>query len=242
MSALDAAVIGAQEECSAARHPTDELLAGRFACREFSDTPVRRSIIEEILPVARFAPSGANIQPWRVYVLTGAAKDSVSAALVEAHEMSPEEHVSEYKYYASDLPEPYLKRRQEFGRLFYDSLGIARADSEARSRQTGKNYTFFGAPVGFIVTIDRRLEVGSWLDLGMFVQNVMLAAAGRGLQSCPQETFSKYHRILRNMLAIPAEQIVVCGISMGKANVESQERLMPRADIDEFATFLGFES
>ncbi|WP_247564226.1 nitroreductase family protein [Bradyrhizobium sp. 151] len=92
------------------------------------------------------------------------------------------------------------------------------------------------------MTIDRRLEVGSSLDLGRFVRNVMLAAAGRGLQSCPQETFSKYHRILRNMLAIPAEQIVVCGISIGKANVESQERLMPRADVDEFATFLGFES
>ncbi|WP_253075523.1 nitroreductase family protein [Bradyrhizobium sp. 146] len=99
--------------------------------------------------------------------------------------------------YASELPDPYLKRRQEFGRLFYGSLGIRQADAEARSRQTAKNYTFFGAPVGLIVTIDRRLEAGSWLDLGMFVQNVMLAAAGRGLQSCPQETFSKYHRILR---------------------------------------------
>jgi nitroreductase len=108
----------------------------------------------------------------------------------------------------------------------YWSLGIHQADAEARSRQTAKNYTFFGAPVGLIVTIDRRLEAGSWLDLGMFVQNVMLAAAGRGLQSCPQETFSKYHRILRPLLSIPKEQMVVCGISVAKPAGEAR-RLIP---------------
>jgi len=203
---------------------------------------VPRRTIEQILRVARFAPSGANIQPWHVYVLSGAARNRVSAALLEAHETSRDEHASEYRYYASNLPEPYLNRRQEFGRLFYGSLGIAQTDVEARSRQTTKNYAFFGAPVGLIVTIDRRLEVGSWLDLGMFVQNVLLVAAGRGLQSCPQETFAKYHRILRPLLSIPAEQMVVCGISIGRAKGEAKERLMPRADVDEFATFAGFEA
>jgi nitroreductase len=240
MSAPEEVVTGGIEAC-VARSPIDAILAGRFACREFREAPVARRTIEEILHVARFAPSGANIQPWRVYVLMGAVKDTVSAALLEAHNTSRNDHASEYKYYASDLPDPYLARRQEFGRLFYGSLGIHQADSEARSRQTAKNYTFFGAPVGLIVTIDRRLEVGSWLDLGMFVQNVMLAAAGRGLQSCPQETFAKYHRILRPLLSIPAEQMVVCGVSVGKAMVDGQQRLMPRADINEFATFLGFD-
>ena len=174
--------------------------------------------------------------------LRSPAKDRVSAALLEAHETCRNEHVSEYKYYATDLPEPYLNRRQEFGRRFYGSLGIPQTDLEARSRQTAKNYAFFGAPVGLIVTIDRRLEVGSWLDLGMFVQNVMLAAAARGLQSCPQETFAKYHRILRLLLSIPAEEMVVCGISIGRAKIEAKERLMPRADVDEFAAFAGFEA
>lgn len=241
ISGLEEAVIGRREECVVAQSPVDEILAGRFACREFCNAPVPRGTIEDILRVARFAPSGANIQPWHVYVLAGAAKDRVSTALLDAHENSRDEHVSEYKYYASDLPQPYGKRRQDFGRLFYGSLGIAQTDFEARSRQTAKNYTFFGAPVGLIVTIDRRLEVGSWLDLGMFVQNMMLAAMGRGLQSCPQETFSKYHQILRRLLSIPAEEMVVCGISVGKAKHGAQERLMPRADIDEFATFRGFE-
>nr|QIO34027.1 nitroreductase [Bradyrhizobium sp. 1(2017)] len=236
MSAGEAAMTG---EGAATR--IDEIIASRFACRDFSSEPVGRGTIEQILRVARFAPSGANIQPWHVYVLAGEAKDRVSAALGKAHDTARNQHASEYSYYATDLPEPYLQRRQEFGRLFYGSLGIAQTDIEARGRQTGKNYAFFGAPVGLIITIDRRLEVGSWLDLGMFVQNVLLAAAGQGLQSCPQETFSKYHRILRPLLAIPAEQMVVCGISIGRARDHIAGRLMPRADVTQFASFAGFE-
>jgi nitroreductase len=224
-----------------ARSSIDEIIAGRFACRDFSSEPVGRGTIEQILRVARFAPSGANIQPWHVYVLAGEAKDLISAALTEAHDTARDEHVSEYSYYAGDLPAPYLQRRQEFGRLFYGSLGIAQTDTEARGRQTARNYAFFGAPVGLIITIDRRLEVGSWLDLGMFVQNVLLAAAGHGLQSCPQETFSRYHRILRPLLAIPAEQMVVCGISIGRASNKAKGRLMPRADLAQFASFTGFD-
>jgi nitroreductase len=219
----------------------DTVIASRFACREFSDRSVSRRTIEEILRVARFAPSGANIQPWRVYALAGTSKDKVSAALLKAHREARNEHVSEYKYYAAELPMPYSYHREQFGNLFYGSLGIARTDMEARANQTAKNYTFFGAPVGLIITIDRRLEVGNWLDLGMFVQNVMLAAAGRGLQSCPQETFSKYHRILRSLLSIPEEQIVVCGISIGFAEDATKGRLMPRAELREFVTLAGFD-
>jgi nitroreductase len=225
----------------AAPNPIDDVMARRLSCRAFSDTPVSRATVEQILRVARFAPSGANIQPWHVHVLAGAFKTEVSAALLHAFESAPNEHVSEYQYYASEFPEPYLGRRQEFGRLFYDSLGIAQSDVEARRRQTAKNFTFFGAPVGLIVTIDRRLAMGSWLDLGMFIQNVMLAAVGRGLQSCPQETFAKYHRILRPMLAIPAEQMVACGISLGHPREQARARLMPRADLEAFASFKGFE-
>ncbi|MCA6126329.1 nitroreductase [Bradyrhizobium sp. WSM 1704] len=224
-----------------APNPIDDVMARRLSCREFSGAPVSRATVEQILRVARFAPSGANIQPWHVHVLAGAFKTEVSAALLHAFESAPHEHVSEYQYYASEFPEPYLGRRQEFGRLFYDSLGIAQSDAEARRRQTGKNFTFFGAPVGLIITIDRRLAMGSWLDLGMFIQNVMLAAVGRGLQSCPQETFAKYHRILRPLLSIPAEQMVACGISLGHPREQARVRLMPRADVEAFASFNGFE-
>ncbi|WP_229177557.1 nitroreductase [Bradyrhizobium ivorense] len=241
MPILEEVVNDRSAERDVARTPIDEVIAGRLSCRQFSGRPVSRSTIEQILRVARFAPSGANIQPWHVYVLAGTAKTEVSAALLQAYEREASEHVSEYQYYASDFPEPYLGRRQEFGRLFYGSLGIAQSDTAARSRQTAKNFAFFDAPLGLIVTIDRRLAVGSWLDLGMFIQTVMLAAVGRGLQSCPQETLAKYHRVLRPMLSIPAEQMVACGISMGHPKEPGRERLMPRADVEEFASFKGFE-
>lgn len=240
MSALKDAVTGDGEGLFPGKG-IDETIAGRFACREFCDNPVSRQTIEQILAAARFAPSGANIQPWSVYALAGAVKDRVSAALLEAHATARDEHSSEYKYYAADLPEPHLNRRQEFGRLFYGSLGIVQTDVEARGRQTAKNYAFFGAPVGLIVTIDRRLEIGSWLDLGMFVQNVLLAAAGRGLQSCPQETFAKYHQILRPLLSIPSEQMVVCGISIGHAKDKTARTSMPRAEVGTIAKFMGFQ-
>ncbi|UWU94165.1 nitroreductase [Bradyrhizobium sp. CB1015] len=241
MSVLEEVMSDPSAVSEVARNPIDEVMASRLSCREFSGTLVSRATVEQILRVARFAPSGANIQPWHVYVLAGAARTEVSAAILRAYESEPNEHVSEYQYYASEFPEPYLGRRQEFGRLYYSSLGIAQSDAEARSRQTAKNFTFFGAPVGLIVTIDRRLAMGSWLDLGMFIQNVMLAAVGRGLQSCPQETFARYHRILRPLLSIPTEQMVACGISLGHPTQQAKARLMPRADVEAFASFKGFE-
>jgi nitroreductase len=221
----------------------DGAIKQRFANRAFSNRPVTRQTVEDILDVARFTPSGANIQPWQVYVLAGAVKHAVSRELLKAHDEARDQHQSEYQYYAAELPEPYLSRRDQFGRLFYGSLGIAQSDLTARARQTSKNYGFFGAPVGLIITIDRRLQVGSWLDLGMFVQNVMLAAGARGLQTCPQETFSKYHALLRNHLPISDVEIVVCGISIGFADAASTDvgSLMPKVAVNLFAKFLGFD-
>jgi nitroreductase len=226
-----------------ARADVDRIMRGRFACRAFTNRDVPQRTITDILDVARFAPSGANIQPWRVYVVGRAKKDEISCALLRAHEEARDEHTSEYQYYASQLPEPYSSRRNQFGRLFYGSLDIQQSDTVGRARQTAKNYGFFGAPVGLIVTIDRRLQLGSWLDLGMFIQNVMIAAGARGLQTCPQETFSKYHALLRNLIPIPPEQMVVCGMSIGFAEDDCLNKgsLMPKAAVQEFAQFIGFE-
>jgi nitroreductase len=221
----------------------DRIIRGRFASRAFRSQAVPRRTITDILDLARFAPSGANIQPWRVYVVGGAKRDEISRALLKAHEEAPDQHTSEYQYYATELPEPYLSRRNQFGRLFYGSLNIQQSDMLGRAQQTAKNYGFFGAPVGVIVTIDRRLAQGSWLDLGMFIQNVMIAAGARGLQSCPQETFAKYHALLRKLLPVPPEEIVVCGMSIGFAEDDCLNRgsLMSKAAVEEFAQFIGFE-
>ena len=231
-----------QEKLSPVAQAVDGIVCGRYANRAFTDKPVPRATIVGILDAARHAPSGANIQPWRVYVVTGDTKRRVSAAMASAHHEARDAHTSEYVYYAPVLPEPYHSRRAEFGRLFYGSLGIAQSDMDGRSRQTAKNYDFFGAPVGMIVTIDRRLERGSWLDLGMFLQNILVLAGARGLQTCPQETFSKYHTILREHLPIAPEEMVVCGISVGYApdGAGPSPRLMPKAPVETFATFVGF--
>jgi nitroreductase len=225
------------------RETVDRIIKGRFASRSFTSRAVSRQTIVDILDVARFAPSGANIQPWRVYVVAGAKKEEIARTLWKAHEEARDQHSSEYRYYASPLPEPYASRRDQFGRLFYGSLGIQQSDAAARMRQTSKNYGFFGAPVGLIIAIDRRLQVGSWLDLGMFIQNVMIAAGARGLQTCPQETFSKYHALLRTLLPIPSEEIVVGGMSIGFAEDASVSAgsLMPKAAVGEFAQFAGFD-
>ncbi|WP_018262222.1 nitroreductase [Methylobacterium sp. WSM2598] len=222
----------------------DGVMKGRFATRFYADRPVPYATVRDILEAARYAPSGANIQPWRVQVLAGAAKTEICRDILVTHATEAAHHVSEYTYYAPNLPDLYHSRKQAFGRVFYGSLGIAQDNAPGRAAQTAKNYEFFGAPVGLIFTIDRRLEKGSWLDLGMFLQNVMLAAKVRGLDTCPQETLAKYHRVLRRHLPIAPEDIVVCGMALGvcDAAAAARRRVMERAPIEAFASFHGFDA
>ena len=191
MSSAKQEVMTKAASSSDGREAVDAAIRRRFATRSFTSRPVPKQTITDILDVARFAPSGANIQPWRVYVVAGTKKEEISRTLSRAHEEARDQHASEYQYYASQLPEPYSSRRAQFGRLFYGSLGIEQSDMIGRARQTSKNYGFFGAPVGLIISIDRRLQVGSWLDLGMFIQNVMIAAGARGLQTCTRRKPSR---------------------------------------------------
>ncbi|KMO33562.1 nitroreductase [Methylobacterium variabile] len=222
----------------------DSVMKGRYANRFFTDQPVPYDTVHDILEAASYAPSGANIQPWQIHVLAGQAKADICRDISATHAREAAQHASEYTYYAPDLPDLYQGRKQEFGRVFYGALGIAQDDAAGRAAQTAKNYQFFGAPVGLIVTIDRRLEKGSWLDLGMFLQNVMLAAKVRGLDTCPQETLAKYHRVLRRHLPIAPEDVVVCGMALGvrDAALAARRGVMERAPVEAFASFHGFEA
>ncbi|MBI3434343.1 MAG: nitroreductase [Proteobacteria bacterium] len=225
-----------------AAHAVDRAISGRYANRFFLDRQVRREEVHAILDVARFAPSGANIQPWKVYVLAGAAKDDISADILRAHASAAGAHAAEYAYYAAELPEPFRGRRAKFGAAYYSSLGIDQADQAARLRQTAKNYGFFGAPIGLILCIDRRLEIGSWLDFGTFLQSIMIAAKARGLDTCPQETLAKYHAVLRKHLPIAPQEIVVCGMSLGFADpaAATTRGVQEKLRVEEFAGFFGF--
>ncbi|MBB3590616.1 nitroreductase [Rhizobium sp. BK529] len=220
----------------------DRVMRGRFANRFFLDRSVELETVRQIIEVARHAGTGANVQPWHVHLVAGQVKASLIEALGHAHETEAHAHTPEYKYLPDDLPEPYASRRREFGAVFYGSLGIAPDDNAARARNTARNYRFFDAPVGLIFTIDRRLEKGSWLDLGMFIQNIMLAAGARGLDTCAQEFFSRYHAVIRRELSLSAEAMVVCGMSMGFGDPQWADRRphMPKADVDDIASFHGF--
>ncbi len=225
---------------SAAAEAVDEAITSRRSRRAFKADPVPRETIEHILRVASRAPSGTNMQPWKVTVVTGDTKQRLSAAILEAFDAGGDDHRQEYKYYPDRFPEPYQSRRRKVGWDLYGLLGIVKGDAERMHVQHARNHVFFDAPVGMIFTIDRALEIGSWLDYGMFMQNIMIAARGLGLDTCPQAAFAPYHKIIRQELGISEDEIVICGMSLGYADTTAVENTLEtdRAPVEEFARFL----
>ncbi len=220
----------------------DDAIRSRHSVRSFLHRPVSREVIEHILDVARYAPSGTNTQPWQVFVLGGEVKVALSGDILADYEVNPEREEREYEYYPTDWYEPYLSRRRACGWGLYGSLGIERGQKDRMHVQRGRNYLFFDAPVGLIFTIERRLNTGSWMDLGMFMQNVMLCARGQGLHTCPQAAFANYHSLIRRHLAVSDEEIVVCGMAMGYRNPHAPENIWrtDREPVSGFARWLGF--
>lgn len=198
----------------------DDAITGRRSVRGFLPTPVAPELILEILDVAARAPSGVNTQPWRVHLLTGASLQAFSAAILAVFDdpAAAAKHSAEFQTYPSHWTSPYLERRRRVGWDLYGLLGIAKGDSARMHAQVRRNYQFFGAPAGLIFTIDRVLATGSLLDYGMFMQSVMIAARARGLDTCPQAAFATYHRVIVEQLAIPPEQMVLCGMAIGYAD------------------------
>ena len=222
----------------------DRAITTRRSARRFLPDPVARITVEEILAVASRAPSGTNMQPWRVHVLAGERKQALSAALLRAYEDEQTKHTEEFRYYPTQWFEPYLGRRRRVGWGLYGLLGIERADKAGMHRQHGRNYRFFGAPVGLIFTIDRGLERGSWLDYGMFLQNVMVAARARGLDTCPQVSFLQFHRVIERELSLAASESLICAMSLGYADPDAPENRLvtDRVPVAGFADFSGFEA
>jgi nitroreductase len=227
---------------AAATRAVDEAIISRHSIRAFLPTPVPRETIEAILAVASRAPSGTNTQPWHVAVLTGAALKSLSAKLVAAYDDPVERgrHSEEYAYYPTEWRSPFIDRRRKVGWDLYGLLGIAKTDKERMHAQHRRNYEFFGAPVGFMFTIDRIMRQGSWLDFGMFLENVMVAARGRGLDTCPQAAFTPFHRIISEAIAIPDDQQLVCGMSLGVRDPDAIENTLvtEREPVASFTRFL----
>lgn len=220
----------------------DEAITSRRSIRAFLPTGVPRETVENILHVASRAPSGTNTQPWKVTVLTGQALQRLAARIRSAHDdpQARASHTEEYAYYPTEWRSPYVDRRRKVGWDLYGLLGIGKADKQRMHDQHGRNYTFFDAPVGLIFTIDRVLQTGSWLDYGMFLQNVMVAARARGLDTCPQAAFTQYHRLIAEELQLPAQEMVVCGMSLGWADPQAVENTLvtEREPVAGFSRFL----
>jgi nitroreductase len=220
----------------------DAAIQSRRSIRAYLPKPVERADIQAILEVASRAPSGTNTQPWKVYVLTGAMKEKLSSAIVAAY-LDPESaaaHSEEYHYYPRNWVAPYIDRRRKVGWDLYGLLGLKREDKAGMQAQHARNYRFFDAPVGMIFTIDRIMERGSWLDYGMFLQNIMVAARGRGLDTCPQAAFTQFHKIIVDVLQLPAGEQVVCGMALGHADPDRIENklITEREPVKRFVTFL----
>ncbi|MDY7507641.1 nitroreductase [Ralstonia sp. L16] len=220
----------------------DQAITSRRSVRAFLPTPVAREDIEAILDVARRAPSGSNTQPWKVYVLTGETKARLSESVLAAYDHPEVDtlHREEYPYYPRTWIDPYQSRRRKVGWDLYGLLGIERADKKRMHAQHARNFRFFDAPVGIIFTIDRVMEQGSWLDYGMFLEAVMVAARARGIDTCPQAAFTQFHRIIAEHLALTEDEMVVCGMSMGYANLAAIENTLitERAPVSDFTRFL----
>ena len=217
-----------------------EAILSRRSVRAFLPRPVERGSVERLLDLARFAANGSNIQPWQVYVVQGARRDRLCADILAADATDAADYQEDYDYYPSEWFEPYLARRRLLGKGLYQLAGVAKGDLAATKAQQARNYVFFDAPVGLFLALDRRLALGAWIDIGNFLQTLMIAARGEGLHSCPQQSFSKYHRIVRRHVPIPDQQILVCGMALGYADPDAAvNQLVPeRAPVSEFATFL----
>jgi nitroreductase len=219
----------------------EDAIVGRQSIRAFlADKPVPRDIIEKVLEIAGRAPSGSNIQPWKVYVITGERKAALTKACLARHDAG-EQPKREYNYYPVNWRAPYIDRRRECGWGLYQTLGIEKGDKARMHHQHGRNYEFFDAPVGVFFTLERDMEIGSWLDTGMFIQSVMIAARAFGLETCPQAAFCNFFDTVMDHIGAPAEEMLVCGMSLGYPEPEAVANTFrtTRLPVSAFTTFVG---
>jgi len=224
----------------------DAAITSRMSARAFLPKPVPRETIEHILQVASRAPSGTNTQPWRVYVLQGASRDGLVAKVCAAHDavrVDPAlaaQYQEEYDYYPQQWVSPYIDRRRENGWGLYGLLGIGKADKDRMHEQHQRNFRFFDAPVGLMFTIDRVMGRGSLVDYGMFLENIMVAARGHGLHTCPQAAWNGYASIIRPHIGASDHEMLVCGMALGYADPDALVNTFhtPRVPVESFTTWL----
>jgi nitroreductase len=219
-----------------------EAVASRFSCRAFHATPVPLALVRDILAGAARAPSGGNLQPWRVHALAGEPLEQLKALVRPHAPTNPRGEGAEYPIYPAPLKEPYAGRRNGVGAALYRAVGVEQGDRPARYRQYARNFEFFDAPVGMFFSIDRNMGPPQWSDLGMYVQTVMLLARAHGLHSCAIEAWTHWHKTVAAFLGLPAEVLLFCGMALGYGDVGApiNQWRSSREGTDAFVVFSGF--
>ena len=223
----------------------DQAITSRHSVRAFKNTPLDTQTIKDILNIACRAPSGNNIQPWKVYVVTGQKRkeliQQVCAAQKQIFEQPEQAHLYQetFKYYPEQWTSPFIERRRENGWGLYGLLNIKKGEQQKMQQQHLRNYQLFDAPVGLFFTLSTTLETGSKMDVAMMIQNVMIAARARGIDSCPQAAWNPFHQIVANVLEIPEDEELVCAIALGYADPDQVVNQLhtPRVPAEEFAVF-----
>lgn len=229
-----------------ALNAVDEAIVSRQSIRQFLPKPVPRETLEQLLALASRAPSGTNTQPWKVYVLQGASRGSLVDKVCDAHDALradpglAAQYAEEYDYYPEKWVSPYIDRRRENGWGLYGLLGITKGDKDKMHAQHQRNFRFFDAPVGLMFTLDRVMGRGSLVDYGMFMQNLMVAARGQGLHTCPQAAWNGFASIILPHIGAGADEMLVCGMSLGYADesVLVNTFRTPRVGPQDFTTWL----
>lgn len=227
-------------------HHVDDAITSRHSVRAFLNKAVEPQIIKDILTVASRAPSGTNTQPWKVYVVTGKKRDEmverVSKAQIEL--ANKPELASQYRetfaYYPETWISPFIERRRENGWGLYGLLNIQKGDKEKMARQQLRNFQLFDAPVALYFTVNKVMGIGAKMDIAMMIQNVMIAAKARGLDTCPQAAWNHFHRIVLDVLNAPEDEELVCAIALGYADPNDiiNTFITPRLAVEEFTVFL----
>jgi len=220
-----------------------QALMTRKSVRVFEDKPVPQEILQEILELAGRSASGGNVQPWKVDILTGGALKGLSQTVQGYIQSSGGKSEPEFPTYPKKLADPYHSRRGDCGEVMYQALGIAREDKMNRIMQTMKNYDFFGAPVGIILSMEREMGQPQCLDIGIYMQSIMLLAKERGLDTCPQVSWTVFPQPVREALGLGDEMKIMAGICIGyKADDQPVNEInQERAALQDYITFRGFE-
>lgn len=213
-------------------------LKQRISTRAYLPKPVPENLVRDIIDVARWSPSGGNLQPWRVIAVAGAAQQAVIQLAKNYPGLFPAEE-GDKPVYPANLWEPYRSRRFKVGEDMYALLGIPRENKSARLAQVARNFEFFGAPVGLFFVIDERMGHGQWAHMGMFMQSIALAAEERGLGSCFQEFWGALRKTLKNHFQLGEHEMIYCGMALGYADASAPVNRLrtERAGVDEFTSF-----